>query len=106
MTVKIPYSKLELQLASIRAFIKLEKVEDIDDLQKRLEGIDSPDLTQAVAAHYGIAVSELINSPNMPYMVEQWKLHCTEKAVKVLEEYGLTNVEAWSFILHDVIDTL
>jgi hypothetical protein len=107
MTIKIPYTKTELVLAAITASSKIEEKQE--ELVKRLNEIsivNNGNVNEAVAKHNGITVLDLINSPNMQLLIEQWYSHNMEQAVKILKDYGLTEVEAWSCLLADKLESL
>lgn len=106
MTIKVPYSKTELLLAAITACSKIE--ENSEEIAAKLKKVSDEDisLNESVAKHNGISVLDLINSPNMPYLVEQWRAHCMEQALLVFKEYGLTEKEAWSCVLSEHLESL
>lgn len=97
--MKVPYSGLELSIALISAVNKLDGKED--ELKKALELIHKPtsNINHEAAKFNGISITDLINSPNMEYMVETYKESCILKGIETLESFGLTNKEAWAAVV-------
>jgi hypothetical protein len=96
--MKIPYTELELRVALISAVSKVEERET--ELREALEIIHSKEknINHETAKFNGISVPELINSPNMEYMIDAYKESCIMKAIEALEGFGLSKKEAWAVI--------
>jgi hypothetical protein len=111
MAINVPYTKLQLLIAGMSASSKMNALgeEVLDDLANKLNAISSGDpaeFNKEVAASNGITVLDLINSPNMALMQEEYRGHCLYKAVNILKTLGFTEEEAWAIMLADKIEAL
>jgi predicted esterase YcpF (UPF0227 family) len=107
MVLNLPYTKMELMLACITAMPKVEEhAIELEGRLNQLHDIDKVSINEAVAMQNGISMLDLINSPNMAYLVEQYKSDRMHEAVKIFVEFGLTEKEAWACLLSDKLEDL
>lgn len=111
MAINVPYTKLQLLTAGMSANRKMNALgeEGIDELANKLNAISSGDTAEfnkEVAASNGITVLDLINSPNMALMQEEYREKCLYKAIDILTALGFTEEEAWAVMLADKIEAL
>lgn len=106
MEIKSPYDKTDLLIAAISVETKFkDSVDEIekkftDELKNDIAAMDSKvSFNKAVAEHNGISVIDLINSPNMSVLQEQYKSNLFNRAICALESCGLTNKEAWAVMM-------
>lgn len=96
--MKIPYDEFDLLMA--RFSIKIddpEKAESVCQEAFALMPKSKAEFNEVVAAHNGISVVDLINSPNYKVLGSEY----VESIIKIVVEklksdLGLTDVQAWS----------
>jgi len=100
--IKVPYNKLELQIALLDVEKKFEDNKDaLEKLVKNLDETygDNSKKTSLIADHYGISVIDLINSPNYKTLVEEYDEILAKKIISSLcSDVGLDDIEAWGVI--------
>lgn len=99
--VHIPYTKLELLVASIGLEKKLDTEEKQQALKNAIEkvGVAPEDKMKATADFIGISLETLVASPNMDSLISKFEEHITQKMIDAMKEIGLTDKEAWSLFL-------
>ena len=110
MNLKVPYTKNELLLAVVTAATKLENLssEKQEELRDSIDGVCEMDqdgnVNKAVANYNGISVQDLINSPNMAFLIQQWRMVHLNKAVNVMKNFGFEENEAWAMLLAEELE--
>lgn len=104
--MKLPYSKLDLQIALLTAITKLEKYEEEKNnieniLNNEFPGLNTPaQVNKATAEHFGISLTDLINSPNYEKLTDEYKTYVSHKIIDILKDkVKLTDKEARAIIL-------
>lgn len=107
MKIQCPYSEIELQVASLSAYPKLNTyIENIGDEAADLfaKEICPPELgkvNQSAADFHGISIEILVNSPNYQILIEQYISSMWSKAISTLKSRcNLSDKESWAILLH------
>lgn len=96
--VKIPYSKMELQIASFDLMSRLEKDTEIREkfeIVAKALVIEPGTKLKCVAEYHGIQLELLVNSPNMNNLVDAWEENRAKHIVSKFEEIGFDVKESW-----------
>jgi hypothetical protein len=113
--IKCPYDALTLQIAMLGAANKLdafEKKNGEGSTLQRLESLNlstppAGELNKQAAAHHGITVEQLINSPNYATLKTEYAEHMVERVMTALKsEFGFEDKEAWALMMHDKLGNL
>jgi hypothetical protein len=97
--IQIPYSKMDLFLASISLNTKLteEKKEQFESMLGKMAPEENK--MKEVANYIGISLETLVDSPNLGKLIEQYENYKIMQMIQFLEnEMELTNKEAWAFV--------
>ena len=98
--MKCPYSKMELLIAAKSAEDKLIPL--MGKLTLEAENLLSQkSINEYVAHENSITVQELINSPNMAYMINSAKENLILKMIDIFKANGFTDEEAWACVTAD-----
>lgn len=112
MSLQCPYNKTDLLLAINNINNKFyEKADEIGDILGEWcikYGMSNKntqlDLNKIIAKNNGISVSELINSPNMDFLVKQHHDNFVSDLIQKLKnDFNFTDKEAWSIIMNDYL---
>lgn len=103
--LKIPYNSMELRMAVVE--LNGFPQDEIDVISKKLEKCTEPledkkQINKMIAEDNGITVLELINSNNYEILKEEFQKSFLYKTVDLMEEVGLTNVQAWALIASSI----
>lgn len=106
--IKCPYSELDMTIAlnNIDNECSEERMEEIgNDILGFTVSLGlgpnatTGDMNKAVAKENGIEVIDLINSPNMEFMVDEFRSDLTNKIIKRLKEtHGFTDKQSWAIL--------
>ena len=100
--VRIPYGRTELLLALIGVDESKFSDEKKESLEKALEPFtpkNTAEFNQRAAAHHGISVETLINSPNCKDLREEYQQYSMGLIVqKIATEMEITKKQAWAII--------
>lgn len=101
--LKCPYSELELNIAMLKLNNSLTE-EMADEIATEVENIlgkratTPAEFNLAVAKHNGITLEQLVNSPNMEYLVTSFRQYAVNTIFSVLRRKGLSELEVWAVI--------
>lgn len=113
--IKLPYSKIDLQIAVISAAFKIpddeseyERIfqEIFQEIEKEtgVSDFNNAEINIAIAEKNRISVKVLLNSPNYKILLEEYKNFIWRKIhQKIMEKFGLTEIEAWALIVESLI---
>jgi len=94
----IPYSKMDLLLASLSLENKLTKEKQKQFVSMAEKMSPKEDKMKEVAKYIGISLETLVDSPNLDKLIGQYENHKIIEMIQFLEnEMELTNKEAWAF---------
>jgi len=97
--IKIPYSKMDLFLASISLNTKVteEKQKQFESMVEKITPEENK--MKEVAKYIGVSLETLVDSPNLEKLIGQYENYKIMQMVQFLEnEMELTNKEAWAFV--------
>jgi hypothetical protein len=112
--MKVPYDVLTLKLALLEVAKKIEEYCKVHGEKAAEElvtgfadGVPSDITNPDTAAHHGITVEQLINSPNYSVLKEEYREHLFQGLKKkVSEAFGLTDKETWAMVLAGQLDEM
>ena len=98
--IHIPYSKFELTFALGTAGDILEPKQK--ELTEKVNAIaaEPENKMKAVAEFIGISLNDLINSPNMDKLIQQFDDYKRDQVMIILKELGLSDKEAWAVFVY------
>lgn len=106
--MKCPYSHLEL-MAAVLTISEDFTEKNNDEIVSRMNAlVGNKEATLEARNHeaakvHGISVDTLINSPNYDKLMEEFEWDLVNRGIKVLEELGLDNKQAWGFMLYGIM---
>ena len=102
MILRIPYRKIELQLAliSLRHIgFSDEKILELESELNEDFPADEAALDEKAAAYHGKTVDELRSNPDFATLRGEYALNVLEKLVpKMMEKFGITEKQSWAVI--------
>lgn len=103
MKLHCPYDKMTLTMALISASRKAETV-DPEAFGARLNAIapdvvDQASANAAAALFHGIGLEALMSSASYEELMDRYYRRNFEAAIAILKDYGLTDKEAWAFLI-------
>lgn len=99
LMIQVPYSKMDLLLASLSLDTKLteEKKEQFESRLAKMAPEENK--MKEVAKYIGISLETLVDSPNLDKLIRQYENYKIMQMVQFLEDdLELTNKEAWAFV--------
>lgn len=104
--MEIPYTDLELLIASITLGNKINKDPELADKMREYSvkhgaelPADTKSINEAVAADNGITVVQLINSPNYQLLMSAYRDKTLRVVIKQMtDELGIAEIEAWAIL--------
>lgn len=98
----IKYTRFEM-IEALNEYVDSTTDEEMDIIKEVISGIIPKDTTKKemnvrIAEYNGITVSELISSPNMEYLVENYSINIINDVYEKTIELDMTKIQATSLI--------